>query len=238
MTIAGVRSSYRSAFHVVSERTRYVETSFFLRHGLLESLGMMVLGMALLRLGILSGTVSTRAYFAMALAGYALGLTVNLYEVRLLEGSGFATHALMRSYLTYDLGRIPMILGHLGLIGLLCRTQALAATMRAFAAAGQMALSNYLSQSVICMFLFTGAGLALYGQLQRYELYYVVAAIWALQLLWSVLWLKRYRFGPAEWLWRSLTYGRRQRMRLAIDAPGRASVEENPASVRPTRYPR
>ena len=84
-----------------------------------------------------------------------------------------------------------------------------------------MALTNYLSTSVICMFLFTGAGLAWYAQLQRHELYYVVFAIWALQLIWSPLWLSQFRYGPAEWAWRSLTYLHKQPMRraAAADAP-------------------
>ena len=99
-----------------------------------------------------------------------------------------------------------MTLGHVGLIGLLYRTRRCRRRMRTSAAVGQMALTNYLAQSLICMFLFTGAGLALYGQLERHELYYVVAAIWIVQLIWSPLWLRRFRFGPAEWLWRSLTY--------------------------------
>ncbi|NLG76985.1 MAG: DUF418 domain-containing protein, partial [Xanthomonadaceae bacterium] len=74
-------------------------------------------------------------------------------------------------------------------------------------AVGRMALTNYLSHSVICLFVFTGAGLALYGQLERYQLYYIVLAVWVAQLVWSPLWLKYFSFGPAEWLWRKLTYG-------------------------------
>jgi uncharacterized protein len=208
-----MRQSYASAFDIVSKKTWYVETAFFFRHGLLESLGMMLLGMALLKLGILSGTAPTRTYLALAVVGYTIGLGVNLYEVRLLEGSRFGLDALVQSYLTYDAGRIPMTLGHLGSIGLLCRAAPLAAIARTFGAVGQMALSNYLAQSVICMFIFTGAGMALYGQLPRHELYYIVAAIWLVQLVWSPLWLRHFRFGPAEWLWRSLTYWRLQPMR-------------------------
>jgi uncharacterized protein len=150
--------------------------------------------------------------------GYSLGLLVNLYETNGLESSGFAVDALIRSYLTYDLGRAPMTIGHLGLIGLVCRAPAAAAVTRTFAAVGQLALTNYLTQSVICLFVFTGAGLALFGQLERHELYYVVAAIWIAQLTFSPLWLARFRFGPAEWLWRSLTYWRIQPMRRAAGA--------------------
>jgi uncharacterized protein len=63
----------------------------------------------------------------------------------------------------------------------------------------------------VCGILFLGLGW--YNRLERHELYYVVFAIWAAQLVISPLWLKHYRFGPVEWLWRSLTYWKRQPMR-------------------------
>jgi uncharacterized protein len=66
--------------------------------------------------------------------------------------------------------------------------------------------------------VFTGAGLALFGHLERHELYYVVVAIWIAQLIWSPLWLRRFRFGPAEWAWRSLTYWKKQPMRTEVTA--------------------
>lgn len=221
--VAGMRESYASAFELVRERTWYVQTVFFLRHGLLESLGMMLLGMALLRQGVLDGSASSRMYLALLAGGYALGLSVNVHEVRVLWTSGFSTDALIDGYLSYDLGRIPMTLGHVGAVGLLCRTRALRPTVRALADVGRMALTNYLAQSVICMLIFTGAGWALYGQLERSDLYYAVAAIWIAQLIWSPLWLRHFRFGPAEWLWRSLTYGRSQPLR-------RTALRERPAA--------
>lgn len=86
--------------------------------------------------------------------------------------------------------------------------------MSALAAVGQMALSNYVSHSVISAILFTGYGFKLYGTMQRYQLYYVVAAIWAFSLIASSIWLRHFRFGPMEWYWRSLTYWKKQPMRL------------------------
>jgi uncharacterized protein len=56
----------------------------------------------------------------------------------------------------------------------------------------------------------------MYGELQRYQLYYVVFGIWAFQLIVSPIWLKYYRFGPLEWLWRSLTYNKRQPMKRVM----------------------
>jgi uncharacterized protein len=77
-----------------------------------------------------------------------------------------------------------------------------------------MALTNYLIQSILCTTLFYGYGGGLFGQLNRTALFGVVIAIWILQLIYSPTWLKHFRFGPAEWLWRSLTYWRRQPMKL------------------------
>jgi uncharacterized protein len=215
-TVSRMRRSYLGALGVVAPESWHYETTFFLQHGLMECLGMMLLGMALLKYGVLTGATSRRAYATMLLVGYAIGLGVNMFETTNLIRDDFSVDALITSYLTYDLGRIPMTLGHLGLIGLLYQTAALSAAMRALSAVGQMALTNYLTQSVICMFLFTGAGLALYGHLERHELYYVVAAIWVVQIIWSPLWLRRFRFGPLEWVWRSLTYWQRQPMRNEV----------------------
>ena len=63
-----------------------------------------------------------------------------------------------------------------------------------------------------------GAGFSLFGQLNRHQLYYVVAGIWLFQLIVSPIWMKHFRFGPLEWLWRSLTYNKKQPMRRDVAA--------------------
>jgi uncharacterized protein len=73
-----------------------------------------------------------------------------------------------------------------------------------------MAFTNYLMQSLICGLIFYGVGFGLYGKLQRYELYYVVAGVWIFQIITSHIWLRYFRFGPMEWIWRSLTYWKLQ----------------------------
>jgi uncharacterized protein len=214
--VSRMRKSYAGAFGIVAPESWHFETTFFFQHGLLECLGMMLLGMALLKYGVLTGTASRRVYASMLLIGYAIGLPGKLFETNNLVARDFSVAALITSYLTYDLGRIPMTLGHVGLIGLVYQSGALPALMRAMGCVGQMALTNYLAQSLICMFLFTGAGFAWFGKLERHELYYVVAAIWIAQVIWSPLWLRRFRFGPAEWLWRSLTYWQKQPLRSEV----------------------
>ncbi|MBM0103710.1 DUF418 domain-containing protein [Steroidobacter sp. S1-65] len=205
-SVANVRASYLSAFAVLSSDTWYMQSEFFFRHGLVECLGMMLLGMALLKSGVLSGRSPTRVYGAMMVVGYAIGLTINTIELRQIEAGQFSPDTMLRTFITYDLGRIPMTLGHLGAIALLCRAQWFSGASRVLASVGQLALTNYLTQSLFCLFIFTGAGLAWYGQLARHELYYVVLAIWVVQLAWSPIWVRHFRYGPAEWIWRSLTY--------------------------------
>ena len=71
-----------------------------------------------------------------------------------------------------------------------------------------MAFSNYLLTTILCTTFFYGYGFGWFGYLSRAELYLVVAAVWALILLWSMRWLTAFRYGPFEWLWRSLARGR------------------------------
>ncbi|MEO7271974.1 MAG: DUF418 domain-containing protein, partial [Vicinamibacterales bacterium] len=107
--------------------------------------------------------------------------------------------------------RMSIAFGHIAVVMLLCKLTASRASrlMDPLAAAGRMALTNYVMQTVIGLVLFSGLGFGWYGALARHQLYYVVAAIWLVQLTVSPLWLRAFDFGPLEWLWRSLIYWRR-----------------------------
>ena len=126
------------------------------------------------------------------------------------------------------LGRLSVAFGHLGLVMLLCKTNTMQWLMARLAAIGQTALSNYILHSVLCCIIFTGYGFRLFDTMQRYQVYYVVAAIWVVNLTVSPIWLKHYRFGPMEWAWRSLTYWKRQPFRRRTES---ASTTECTASV-------
>ena len=78
---------------------------------------------------------------------------------------------------------------------------------------GQMAFTNYLMQSLLCGLFFYGIGFGMYGKLERHEVYYVVGAVWLVQIIYSNIWLHYFRFGPMEWAWRSLTYWKKQPMK-------------------------
>jgi uncharacterized protein len=106
--------------------------------------------------------------------------------------------------------------GHVGLVMLACRSGILAGLRKSLSAAGRMALSNYIGQTMICTTIFYGYGLGLYGSVNRATLMLFVIGVWIIELIVSPLWLSRFRFGPLEWLWRTLSYGSRQPMRKQL----------------------
>jgi len=182
---------------------------------LMESLAMMLLGMALMKWGVLGGGRGTRFYAWMTAGGYLVGLPLHFYNGWVTMKSGFDPVVQGYAGAVYDLGRLAVACGHAGLLLWICRNGWFRALTDRLAAVGQMALSNYLTHSVVCAFVFTGYGFGLYGRLQRYQVYGVVLLLWAFQLWVSPIWLRRFRFGPAEWAWRSLTYWKLQPMRRA-----------------------
>jgi uncharacterized protein len=98
---------------------------------------------------------------------------------------------------------------------LACKARVWGSGTRRLAAAGRMALSCYLLQSIIATLIFYGHGLGQFGRFERWQQFATVLAIWVFLLLFCKTWLEKYRYGPFEWLWRSLTYRKPQPMRLA-----------------------
>lgn len=205
--IAMRRESYAMAYRWNSDLMIESYTFVLPLYLLPDALIMMLIGIALFRLGVLSASRSVTFYTRLCVAGFAVGLLVNGYEVMHAVQRGFdlaSTFAYMQP--TYHFGRLGMALGYVGGVMLICKLLWFPSLRARLAAAGRMALTNYLTQSLICMLIFTGAGLGLVGQMERWMLYIVVAGIWTAQLAWSSWWLQRFRQGPIEWLWRGLTY--------------------------------
>lgn len=94
-----------------------------------------------------------------------------------------------------------------------CETSLGRRVLEPLAAVGRTALSNYLLQSCVCTSLFYGYGLGWYGRVSPLGGAAIVVAVWAIQIPVSVVWMRRFHFGPAEWLWRASTYGTRPPMR-------------------------
>jgi len=182
--------------------------------------GLMLIGMGLMKSGVFSGAKPYRFYRWMVIGGYGAGLPLGLLSVRqlALHDFDFIYNFTIGGYFNYFAGFF-MALGHVGLVMLVCKSGLFLAFQRRLAAVGRMALTNYLMHTLICTLIFYSYGLGLFGRLERIQLMGVVLAIWVLQLAICQPWLKWFRFGPAEWLWRSLTYRRRQPFRVAA-SPG------------------
>lgn len=173
-----------------------------------DALAMMMLGMGLYKTGVLQAQRSESFYLKLMAAGFCVGLVINSYEVIRAyqsEFNIFETFAQMQ--ISYHFGRLGMALGYIGLLGWVCKRGSLTQLTTRLSAVGRMALTNYLMHSLVCALIFTGLGLGLVGSFERAQLYGIVLGIWLFQLWLSPLWLRHYKFGPVEWLWRMLTYG-------------------------------
>jgi uncharacterized protein len=201
-----MRKGYLDLVAYLAPKNREGDTVWVYRYDLFDILSMMLLGIAFYKWNMFSGEKSYRLYGLMVLFGYAIGLATNYYEVSTIMEGNFSFIAFSKSNITYDLGRVGMAIGHIGLIMIFAKLPILGWLKLRIAAVGKMALSNYIMHSLICMVIFTGVGFGLFGKLQRYELYFVVFAIWIFQLIISPIWLKYFYFGPMEWLWRRLSY--------------------------------
>lgn len=206
--IDAMHGNYFEIMKAKAPEIQWMQTKFLYRYGAWDILSFMFLGMAFFKMRILHGERKISFYLILAVLGYAIGLSVNYYEVQLITSSNFDPMKIAEAAQSYSLGRLFVTLGHVGLFMLFIRSGILGFLQRGLAAVGRMALSNYLMHSIITSIVFLGFGL--YGQLERYELYYVVFSIWIFQLITSPIWLKYFQFGPFEWLWRSLTYGKKQ----------------------------
>jgi uncharacterized protein len=173
--------------------------------------GLMLLGMILLDKGILSAQKSKLFYALLAIVGILAGTLISHYGVNEMSKNKWEmVHYFKAGYLYNYFASILTSLGYIGLIILLHRVKILQFLMKAFEAVGRMAFTNYLCQSVICSIIFYSYGLGLFGKFSRFELLFWMVGIWVFQMISSYLWLKHYRMGPVEWLWRSLTYRKPQ----------------------------
>lgn len=177
--------------------------------------GLMLIGMAFMKLGIISGDRDAGFYRRMMLLGYAFGLPIVVYSAWNLSVHQWdAMWAFRIGMLPNYIGSVLVAFGHIGLVLLLVKTGKMQNMMRRFAAVGRMAFTNYLMHSLILTTIFYGYGFGLYGQIPRIWQMGFVVAVLGLQLWLSPVWLRHFRYGPAEWLWRSLTYWQRQPMRI------------------------
>ena len=177
----------------------------------LRGLGLILIGAGIYRTGFMNGGMSASVYRKTAIIGLALGLPLATAGVLILALNDYSRDIAFIAQIPNTLGTIPASLGYMALI-ILWNNRADDWLKRRLRATGRMALTNYLTQTILGVLVLT----ILLGDAEwvnRAAILLFVFAVWALQLWWSQAWLSRFLFGPAEWLWRVATYRAGQPLR-------------------------
>ncbi len=182
--------------------------------GIWRAGGLMLIGMALLKGRVLTAERQRDFYPRLFVAGWLLGLPIIvLGVVRMSEANWEAMYSFLIGFSFNYWGSVLVSLGWIGLFVSLWITHALGGLAARLVAVGRTAFSCYILTSLVCTFIFYGHGLGLFGRVRRPGQILVTVMVWTILLIVAPLWLDRFRFGPLEWLWRTLTYGERQPMR-------------------------
>jgi uncharacterized protein len=213
-----LQGNYASVFNYYLPRNGNFET-WNMYEGIWDSLSMMFIGMGLFVLGFFSNKWKTSSYFLSMCIGYAIGIPIaySMFFTGQLGQNNFGQYVdsyRVPHWVLYDTRRAFLAVGHASLIMLIFRSKVVPWLMKSLACVGQMAFTNYLMHSIICTLYFHGYGFGNFNKLSFHQLFYVVGAVWVFQMIFSVIWLKYFRFGPFEWLWRSLTYWKAQPMKV------------------------
>jgi len=211
--LAGELRQYAgSPVHILTVKLR--EHPFWLldgvRDGFGEFLPLMAFGLALQRSGFFASRWRRRTMVLLASGGIGLGLAGTLAALAWLIPRGFPVATMdmaLRDGLV--LPHLAMALGYAALLVLATPKLATIWLGQRLAAAGRMAFSNYIATSLLMTAIFYGWGLGLFGRIGPAAQWGFVLFGWAAMLAWSAPWLARHRRGPLEWLWRSLTQGKR-----------------------------
>jgi uncharacterized protein len=207
--------TYRSGWLTqMSERiptAAALHTFVYVIYALWRTLGMMLAGMALIKWGILSAERSRGFYVRTAIVALVVGLPITAWGAWQNYTHGWSMdYSQFGGHLFNYWGSVAVTLGYIALIMLWHHSCSLSGLKSTLANVGRMAFSCYILQTVICTTLFFGHGFALYGRVPRWGQMLIVLAVWAVVIAFANWWLARFRYGPLEWLWRSLTYGRKQ----------------------------
>lgn len=204
-------TSYGKLWNHLLGNTQYREAAWTYQTGIWEFAVMIFLGMALLKFGFFNAAPPRSTYLLLALGGITAGLLLGWLrlhnqQMTLQDYAKYIDRHWFPHRFFFPLEVASLALGYASLVQLLIGTGTLNRLWRCFAYVGRMALSNYLLQSIICTIFFTGFGMGYYARLSQYQLYLLVAEISLVQIVFSVLWLRHYQHGPAEWLLRCLVY--------------------------------
>jgi uncharacterized protein len=207
--------SYGGIWTEMAGVNQYIQTHDFYHEYFFDVLSFFLIGMALFQFGFLTGEKSTGTYFLVMVLAYAVGVGLSLWFVESMKSVHFDQSKLAKIFDVhpYQIRRLLLAIGHISLVLLIFKTGLAKGLMQILSKVGQMAFTNYLMQTLLCTSFFLGYGFAQFGKLERYQLYEFVVCVWIFQMVFSWIWLHYFKMGPFEWVWRSLTYWKKQQIR-------------------------
>jgi len=202
-----MQGSFLEQMPIRLENAIEFQTFVFLIETFWRTTSLMLLGMILYRKDVLSADKSISYYNKMIFIGFGIGLIVSLIGLNQSYDSEWSGAYVMSIGANYKIvSGLFMSIGYIGFVMWSFKKGIFKKLQNRLKATGRMAFTNYIGMSIICTLIFNGHGLGLYGTLDRLQQFLIVVVIWILILIVSPLVLKKYRFGPLEWLWRKLTY--------------------------------
>jgi uncharacterized protein len=213
---AAYRGSYLDGLRMRAPLSLMMQTQAFLFIMIWRIGGLMLLGMGLMKLGYFTAKLSARTYLIVAIVGYVIGLPLCILGVYSLQADNFDIVKRFQQDAHFNyFGSLFLALAYSATLILLHRAGYFAHPFARLASVGRMAFSNYLLQTLLCTTLFYGYAFGMFNYIERVYFPLIILIVWTIQLVISPWWLRRFRFGPAEWLWRTFTYRRRQPMRIS-----------------------
>ena len=205
--VAAFRGSFAQNIVENSKTAIMLHTFMFILWTSWRAASMMLLGMALMQMGFFSAKWSAKAYGWTAAIGILTGVPLTIASGMLSVEHQFSTaHMFLVDMPLNHFGSVGVALAYCALLMLLHQSGRLQSIRTRLAAVGQIGLTSYLTQTLICTTIFYGRGLGYFGNFERAQLIWFVLGVWTVLLLACPWWVARFRYGPCEWLWRSFTY--------------------------------
>jgi uncharacterized protein len=214
-TLASYRGSWLKQQPDRVSQTHEFETTVFAWEYFWREFGLMLVGVALFKLGVFTARLCKGVYLKMIAAAILVGIPFTLFAFYgNYKSAWHSQQVYIRGEALDYFSSLFIAFGYVGTIMLVCKSTKTILLQRPLQCVGRAAFSNYILQTVICSLLFYGEGFALYGRVSRVGQLGIVLLIWVVQIVLSNLWFRFYQMGPLESLWRLLTYWKIQSLRI------------------------
>lgn len=209
--IAAYLGGFGTALEFRAEETFFMQTYVFLTVFIWRATAMMLLGMALFKSGFFQLQWTSASYKKLASICLPIGLALVVVGVQANFNHQFSLEFSMFIGNQYNYwGSVFMALSYASIIILMVQKGVFTGLQNRLAAIGRTAFSNYILHTLVFTTLFYGYGFGLFGDIARWQQLLMVLSMWAVQLWLAPMWLQHFKYGPLEWVWRSLTYGKLQ----------------------------